>query len=89
VGVSFRAEVKTTIEGGADREYTKKGDSEDNTDSGPVALNGKGERESERTETKVERGEHTDIRYDAFLDFLHRTGKVESCKEELLVPEKE
>ena len=58
--MSSRAEVGTTIG------VLTKDDGEDNTDSGPVASNGK-ERESEHTVTKG-REEDTDIRDDAFLD---------------------
>jgi hypothetical protein len=44
--VSSRAEVRTTIEGGADGEYTRRGrqrggGGEGSTDSSPVASNGK------------------------------------------------
>jgi hypothetical protein len=64
MGASTRAEVETTIEGGAGREYIEigrqRGGGEDNMDSGPVALNSK-EKENERTETKEERGEHTSM----------------------------
>jgi hypothetical protein len=67
VGVLSRAEVKTTREGGADRESTQRGrqrgGGKDNTDSRPAVSNSKERRESERTETKKERGEHTDIRH--------------------------
>jgi hypothetical protein len=59
MGVSFRAEVETTIEGGVDREYTKRGrqrggGGEENTDSGPVASNIERARVSVQTQTKKE-----------------------------------
>ena len=44
------------------------GGGEDNTDSGPVAWNGK-ESERKNAETKEESGEHIDIRHDAPFDY--------------------
>ena len=60
-----RAEVKTTREGCASRENTERGrqrgGDKDNLSSYAAVSNGKERRESERTETKKETEERTDI----------------------------
>jgi hypothetical protein len=63
VGVSSRAEVKTTIEGDADSEYTKRarqrgGSGEDCTDSDPVASNGKERARVSAQKQKKKKGTH-------------------------------
>lgn len=62
--VPFRAQVKTTREGAADRENTQRGQPDggkNNANSRPAASNGsKRRRESERTETKKKEGNTPD-----------------------------
>jgi hypothetical protein len=60
--MSSRAEEKTTREGGADRKNTE-GDGEAAAGTAVASNRKERRREHERTETKKERGEHTDIRH--------------------------
>jgi hypothetical protein len=77
--VSSRAEVKTTIEGGPDCEYIRRGrqrggGGEDNTDSGPVASNSK--ERARASAQKQKKKEGNTLIFDTMLSSTRRTAAL-------------
>jgi hypothetical protein len=68
-GVSSRAEEKTTIEGGPNWEYTKRGRWRGQHGQCPPVVERQRERKRKRISKKEDRDEHTDIRPNALLDY--------------------